>query len=87
MVLRVRTSEQMKKITAKLNEPMSGKKPKSTSSKKKTSRIDALKPKKPPTAFFYFLYVYSSDLSLFFMFLFPIYHVVNFNHARVVYSY
>lgn len=36
---------------------MSANKPKATPKKKKAAKVDAKKPKKPPTAFFYFLYV------------------------------
>ncbi|KAL2467385.1 High mobility group B protein 14 [Abeliophyllum distichum] len=46
MALRVTSSERTKK---------SGRKPKLTASKKKAAKIDAMKPKKPPTAFFYYL--------------------------------
>ncbi|CAI9087941.1 OLC1v1022148C1 [Oldenlandia corymbosa var. corymbosa] len=60
MVLRVRTSERMKELAEKLSEPISGKKLK-TISKKKSSKIDALKPKKPPTAFFFFLEDFRKD--------------------------
>ncbi|XP_057422271.1 high mobility group B protein 14 [Lotus japonicus] len=51
LVLRVKSSEQMKRSA---QQTKSTKKPKA---KQKTSkqRIDANKPKKPPTAFFYFL--------------------------------
>lgn len=49
MALRVTTSEKTKK---------SGKKPKTLVSKKQAAKINAMKPKKPPTAFFYYLYVF-----------------------------
>ncbi|CDP06349.1 unnamed protein product [Coffea canephora] len=48
MVLRVRTSQQMKN-------PAGNKSKMTPKKKKKSSKIDAFKPKKPPTAFFYFL--------------------------------
>ncbi|KAL3522679.1 hypothetical protein ACH5RR_015513 [Cinchona calisaya] len=54
MVLRVRTSEQMKNPAFKQSNPHSEKKSRTTP-KNKSAKIDALKPKKPPTAFFYFL--------------------------------
>ncbi|CAK9185746.1 unnamed protein product [Ilex paraguariensis] len=50
MVLRIKPTEKMKKQ----RKPMSRTKPK-TVAKKKAAKIDAKKPKKPPTAFFYFL--------------------------------
>ncbi|CAA2983112.1 high mobility group B 14 [Olea europaea subsp. europaea] len=46
MALRVTTSEKTKK---------SRKKPKTLVSKKQAAKINAMKPKKPPTAFFYYL--------------------------------
>ncbi|KAG6382570.1 hypothetical protein SASPL_157757 [Salvia splendens] len=35
--------------------------------RKKVSRIDALKPKKPPTAFFYFMYAFPLDMIVSYM--------------------
>lgn len=48
--LRVKLAEKVKAGGVKQSKPTSGK-------KKKTAKTDAKKPKKPPTAFFYFLYV------------------------------
>ena len=36
--------------------------------RKKVSKIDAMKPKKPPTAFFYFMYAFSLDMIVSFMY-------------------
>lgn len=47
MLLRVKSNEAMKKRTRKQGK-----------TKKKADKLDALKPKKPPTAFFYFLCVF-----------------------------
>ncbi|XP_059438609.1 high mobility group B protein 14 [Corylus avellana] len=60
MVLRVKSSEGMKRsarlsrVSAEEKRPGSAKKPK-TKQKKKNDKFDAKKPKKPPTAFFFFL--------------------------------
>ncbi|MCD7466515.1 hypothetical protein HAX54_003306 [Datura stramonium] len=54
MVLRVKSPEKVKAAGVKQRKPTSGKKHGATS-KKKIAKIDAKKPKKPPTAFFYFL--------------------------------
>lgn len=62
MVLRVRPTEKTKRsanlsiVDEEEKRPKSVKKPK-TKQKKKSGKIDAKKPKKPPTAFFFFLYV------------------------------
>jgi hypothetical protein len=64
MVLRVKSSEGMKRsarlsrVSDEEKRPRSAKKPK-TKQKKKNDKFDAKKPKKPPTAFFFFLYVLS----------------------------
>ncbi|KAK9268156.1 hypothetical protein L1049_010598 [Liquidambar formosana] len=63
MVLRVRPTETMKRSSAQQSrvvekekkKPVSAKKPKTKPMKKKTDKLDSKKPKKPPTAFFYFL--------------------------------
>ncbi|XP_022720294.1 high mobility group B protein 14-like isoform X3 [Durio zibethinus] len=60
MVLRVKSSEKMKRsaqqsvVSEREKRPKSKSRPKSKQKKKKT-KIDAKMPKKPPTAFFYFL--------------------------------
>ncbi|KAA8519516.1 hypothetical protein F0562_013772 [Nyssa sinensis] len=54
MVLKIKSTENMKKAATKQGRPKSVAKPK-TVPKKKAAKIDAKKPKKPPTAFFYFL--------------------------------
>ncbi|XP_075090237.1 high mobility group B protein 14-like [Nicotiana tabacum] len=54
MVLRVRSTGKVKASGVKQIKPTSGKKLKATF-KKNIAKIDAMKPKKPPTAFFYFL--------------------------------
>ncbi|KAL8103476.1 high mobility group B protein 14 [Apium graveolens] len=55
MVLRVRPPQKQKQFEDDvIEEPKSGKKPKS-GVKKKAAKIDSDKPKKPPTAFFYYL--------------------------------
>ncbi|XP_021294232.1 high mobility group B protein 14 [Herrania umbratica] len=60
MVLRVKSSEKMKRsaqqsvVNEREKRPTSKSRPKSKQ-KKKNTRIDAKMPKKPPTAFFYFL--------------------------------
>ncbi|XP_062161538.1 high mobility group B protein 14 [Alnus glutinosa] len=60
MVLRVKSSEGMKRsarlsrVSDEEKRPRSAKKPK-TKQKKKNDKFDAKKPKKPPTAFFFFL--------------------------------
>ncbi|KAM7500662.1 hypothetical protein LguiA_025076 [Lonicera macranthoides] len=55
MVLRVRSKEKMKLKDMEETSPRPSKKPK-TAAKKKIAKIDAKKPKKPATAFFFFLY-------------------------------
>ena len=61
MVLRVRSSEKMKRsaqqsvVSEREKRPKSKSRPKSK--QKKSTKIDAKMPKKPPTAFFYFLWV------------------------------
>ncbi|XVE51587.1 hypothetical protein DITRI_Ditri02bG0053400 [Diplodiscus trichospermus] len=59
MVLRVRSSEKMKSLAQQSFVSGREKKPKSKSKprskQKKNTKIDAKMPKKPPTAFFYFL--------------------------------
>lgn len=55
IVLRVKSNEGMKRSIQQTN---SVKKPKAKQ-KKNRKRFDAKKPKKPPTAFFYFLYGHS----------------------------
>ncbi|GMI77742.1 hypothetical protein like AT2G34450 [Hibiscus trionum] len=60
MVLRMKSSEKMKKIAQGSDVSESETRPKSKSrlkskQKKKKTKIDAKMPKKPPTAFFYFL--------------------------------
>ncbi|XP_009789088.1 high mobility group B protein 14 isoform X2 [Nicotiana sylvestris] len=54
MVLRVRSNGKVKASGMKQSKPTSGKNLKATF-KKNIAKIDAMKPKKPPTAFFYFL--------------------------------
>ncbi|KAF3641998.1 High mobility group B protein 14 [Capsicum annuum] len=54
MVLRVNSREIVSTAGVMQCKPTSGKKLKATS-KKKIAKIDAKKPKKPPTAFFYFM--------------------------------
>lgn len=62
MVLRVRTTEGTKRsarlsiVDEEEKRPKSVKKAK-TKQKNKSEKFDAKKPKKPPTAFFFFLYV------------------------------
>ncbi|KAL6991425.1 High mobility group B protein 14 [Sarracenia purpurea var. burkii] len=53
MVLRIKSTEKAKKRTEQ-SRPKSANKPKTTP-KRKAAKVDAKKPKKPPTAFFYFL--------------------------------
>lgn len=71
MVLRVKSSEGMKRPARLTQVSEEDKRPKSvakapkTKQKKKIEKFDAKKPKKPPTAFFYFLYVPSSVPFLF----------------------
>lgn len=60
MVLRVRSKETMARAVMESIVSEKEKKPRSSSkvkakSKKKSQRTDSKKPKKPPTAFFYFL--------------------------------
>ncbi|KAK2976474.1 hypothetical protein RJ640_020515 [Escallonia rubra] len=42
-------------LKVKSSGPKSAKKPKTAASKRKAAKVDAKQPKKPPTAFFYFL--------------------------------
>lgn len=61
-MLRVRSSEQMKRSAQQSVVSEREKRPKSKSrpkSKKKSTKIDAKMPKKPPTAFFFFSCEYS----------------------------
>lgn len=64
MVLRMKSSEKMKRLAELSRESEEERKPKSAktskgSQKKKNNKADSKKPKKPPTAFFYFLYALS----------------------------
>ena len=59
MVLRVRSMEKTKRVVmesrVREKEKESSAKKAKAKPKKKSQRIDSKKPKKPPTAFFYFL--------------------------------
>ncbi|KAJ9690953.1 hypothetical protein PVL29_013220 [Vitis rotundifolia] len=60
MVLRVRSTEKIKRAVMESRVSEKEKKPRSANKakakpKKKSQRVDSKKPKKPPTAFFYFL--------------------------------
>ncbi|XP_031389717.1 high mobility group B protein 14 [Punica granatum] len=61
MVLRAKSSEKMKRLAEMSREsederrPKSAKTSKGSLNKKKNHKLDSKKPKKPPTAFFYFL--------------------------------
>lgn len=80
MVLRVRPTEKTKRaanlsiVDEEEKRPKSVKKPK-PKQKKKSGKIDAKKPKKPPTAFFFFLYV---------PLLLPFIWFPNYNYCRVL---
>lgn len=63
LVLRIKLNEGMKRS---LRKTKPGKEPKAKQKKNK-QKIDSKKPKKPPTAFFYFLYIYFY-LPLFFIY-------------------
>ncbi|KAK3432793.1 hypothetical protein EUGRSUZ_D00306 [Eucalyptus grandis] len=67
MVLRVKSSEKMKRLALMSREseeewrPKSGRSVKTAARGKKNVKLDAKMPKKPPTAFFYFLEDFRKD--------------------------
>lgn len=80
LVLRIKSSEGMKRSVRQTN---SRKKPKAKQKqKKKKQKIDRNKPKKPPTAFFYFLYSYF--FSPFFLYLCWLFMIMIFYDVSVI---